>query len=215
MGRFSIEKSLNNPQQNLMQPNGQPMSPAGWPTQFPKESIGIDRNGVIVEDKQIFTPGDITIIPDSLEAIRTMRLKGYKVFLFFNEPLIGQGRLTPEDVEKQNQHLMNVFGQAGIFSIDGLLYSTTDNKQDIYSLPNTGMLKKAENEFRQKFKGGYFVGNKIIDLKAADSIGARPVFIKTGDCHETEPKLNTFANKELKAKTKTYNTLLEFANFLS
>jgi histidinol phosphatase-like enzyme len=144
-----------------------------------------------------------------------MRLKGYKVFLFFNEPMISQGKVTTTEVDATNQKLMEIFGQAGIFSIDGLLYSTTNSKEDIFSLPNTGMLKKAEREFKVKFKGGYFVGNKITDLKVADSVGSKPILINSGEYEETKSKLNTFANRDLKNKTKEFDSLLSFANSLN
>ena len=99
-------------------------------------------------------------------------------------------------------------------SIDGLLYSTTSMKEDMYSLPNTGMLKRAENDFKVNFKGGFFIGNKIYDLKAGEAAGSTPILIKVNKFEETLDKLNTFANRELKQKTKIYYNLLEFAETL-
>lgn len=213
MGRYSIETSLKNQADSSNPPQSLPQN---WPTVFTKETIGIDRNGMIIENYNSLTsPYDIRLVDGATEAIRTMRLKGYKVFIFSNESLISQGKMTQNFVESTNQRLMELFGQSGIFSIDGLFYSTTNNKNDIYSLPNTGMLKRAENELGAKFKGGYFVGNKIHDLKAAENVGAKPIFIKNGEWQETEKKLATFANRELKKKTISYDSLLDFANSLS
>lgn len=210
MGRFSVETSINNPATNP-----QSGMPGNWPTVFPKETIGIERNGVIVNhNHSILSPAHIEPVPWALEGIRTMRLKGYKVVIFFNEPLITEGTVTPEIVDTTNNRLMEIFGQAGIMSIDGLLYSTSSFKQDIFSLPNNGMLKKAEKDFRVKFKGGYFVGDKMHDLKAGDSVHAKPVLIRSGQYEETLSKLDTFANKDLKSKTLIYNSLLDFANSL-
>lgn len=209
MGRFSVETSISNPTQ-------QGGMPSGWPTVFPKETIGIERNGVIVRhDSDILSASQIEPIPWALEGIREMRLKGYKVVIFFNEPLIGDGKLTPEQVDATNTQLMSIFGQAGIASIDGLLYSTTSMKQDIYAMPNNGMLKKAEKDFKVKFKGGYFIGDKIYDLKVGDSAGSKPILIRTGEFDKTISKLDTFANRELKKRVRIYNTLLDFARTLS
>jgi mannose-1-phosphate guanylyltransferase/phosphomannomutase len=208
MGRYSIQTSLENYSTNSE--NGE------WPKSFPKQTIGIDRNGIIVKsDRDITSLDDLEIVPGCLEAIKLMRLKGYKVVLFFNEPLISKGIVNPSFVDSTNQKLMQIFGQAGIMTIEGLLYSTTNFKEDIYSLPNNGMLKKAEKDFHVKFKGGYFVGDKIIDLKVADSVDAKPVLIKCGEYEETLNKLTTFANKNLKKKTLVFNSLMEFANHLS
>jgi len=211
MGRFSVETSINNPAVQNQANN----SNIAWPAVFPKETIGIDRNGVIVQhDEPIYNADQITIVPGSLDAIRMMRLKGYNVYIFFNEPMIGEGKTTPEAVDLTNNKLMEIFGRAGIMSINGLLYSTTDSKQDIFSLPNTGMLKKAEKELKAKFKGGYFVGDKLYDIKAGDSAGAKPVLIRTNKYDEVISKLDTFANRELKKRVRIYNTLLDFAEDL-
>lgn len=192
-------------QQNLMQ---------NWPSFFPKEVIGLDRGVIFDETNPIMSSQNLFPRPGALEAVRTMRLKGYKVMIFFNEPLIFKKVLTEQHVNETVQGMMNIFGQAGIFSIEGLLYSTTNLKEDIYSMPNNGMLKKAENENKITFKGGYFVGDKLYNLKAGESCGAKPILIDVGQSEDAKQKLETFANKELKSKTKIYGSLLDFANSL-
>ena len=242
MGRFSVDRSMNaggqppSPtmpqtqqygtpygQQNYGSPYGQQMpqqqgmmqQQPNWPTFFPKETIGIDRGAILNETKPILTASDIELLPGALDAIRTIRLKGYKLVIFFNEPLISQGKLTTQIVDANVQQLMNYFGQAGIFTIDGLLYSTSNMKEDNFAMPNNGMMKRAENEMKVAFKGGYFAGNKLYNLKAGDSVHAKPILIKSPGYEGEEIKLDTFANKELKNKTKTFNSLLDFANSLT
>jgi len=210
MGRFSVETSSINSRAAVTQTN-RPAS-AGWPSVFTKEAIGIEIPGVIVEDKDIITPSDLKIIGTSLTAVRDLRLKGYKVFLFFNEPLISSGRLTTLDVNDRINHLMQIFGQAGIFSIEGILYSTSNFKDDMFAFPNNGMLKKAEDDFNLKFKGGYFISNNLSGLKVGASCGAKPILIKSSIFPEVEQKLDTFANRELKSKVKTYDTLFNFVS---
>jgi histidinol phosphatase-like enzyme len=240
MGRFSVDRSMNvggqppSPtmpqtqpygQQNYGSPYGQQMpqqqgmmmqqQQQNWPTFFPKETIGIDRGVFLNDTKPILTASDIEMLPGALDAIRTIRLKGYKLVIFFNEPLITQGKITTQAVDSNVQQIMNYFGQAGIFTIDGLLYSTSNMKEDIFAMPNNGMMKRAENEMKVAFKGGYFAGNKLYNLKAGDSVHSKPILIKSPGYEDAETKLDTFANKELKNKTKTFNSLLEFANSLT
>jgi len=240
MGRFSVDRSMNvggqppSPtmpqtqpygQQNYGSPYGQQMpqqqgmmmqqQQQNWPTFFPKETIGIDRGVFLNDTKPILTASDIEMLPGALDAIRTIRLKGYKLVIFFNEPLITQGKITTQAVDSNVQQIMNYFGQAGIFTIDGLLYSTSNMKEDHFAMPNNGMMKRAENEMKVAFKGGYFAGNKLYNLKAGDSVHSKPILIKSPGYEDAETKLDTFANKELKNKTKTFNSLLEFANSLT
>jgi len=217
MGRFtSIPQSELPPQ--YQQPNNNNMQmQQSWPTVFPKPVIGLDRDGTIIEDigDYITHAGQVTPIPGSLDAIRMMRLKGYKVVILTNQGGIHKGLQTIPQVDAVHNHLMQIFGQTGIFSIDGLFYSTTSLKDDEYAKPNIGMFQRAERElFQIDFKKGWYVGDKISDLKAAEKAGAKPILVKTGHGNDTLEKLNTFANRDLKKVTKVFNNLLEFAESL-
>lgn len=220
MGRFTTTVPSTVPQnQQFSNSSPQLTNPIlAWPTVFPKSIIGIEREGVIIEDigQPITSNNQITFIPGSLEAIKMMRLKGYRVMIINDQPFIHKRALSIEQVDATNNYLMQKFGEFGIMSIDGLLYSTSDLKEDEYAKPNIGMFKRAENEVLRdvKFKNGWFVGHDIKDAKAADKIGAIPVIVKTGNGEQTLSKLDTFANRELLKKIKVYDNLLEFAKSL-
>lgn len=175
---------------------------SNWPTSFPKPVIGLERKNVI-------TDGDsLTPLPGALEAIRSLRLKGYKVVLIMDET----GK-TPESVEPQNNKLMQIFGEAGIFSIDSMYYSIGSDKADIYVKPSTGMFKRCENENPGvKFSQGWYVGYNIKDAKAAFKAGARGALINPSE--EDIKKLNSFANQKVKKKTKIFKSLKEFEETL-
>ena len=77
------------------------------------------------------------------------------------------------------------------------------------------MFKRCEKEHPEiKFAGGYYVGDKISDLKVAVKMNARPILVRTGYGMETEKLLNRFTYKKLKAKTKVYDDLRTFAESL-
>jgi len=179
-------------------------------------TIGLDRDGTINEDLGTYVthPNFFKPIQGSLEAVALLRRKGYNIVILTNQAGISKGVMSQEDVESVNFRMLELLGQAGCSSIDGIYYSTTNLKEDIYAKPNVGMFKRAQNELNVKFKGGAYVGDKISDLKAAEKMGAIPVLVKTGYGEETLKKLNTFANKNLKKKTQVFENLWEFANSL-
>jgi D-glycero-D-manno-heptose 1,7-bisphosphate phosphatase len=77
------------------------------------------------------------------------------------------------------------------------------------------MFKRCEKENKHiKFKQGYYVGDKIKDLKAALNIGAKPVLVRTGYGKETEADLNRWAYRELKKRTIIFDNLAEFVKTL-
>ena len=204
------------------EPSQQPQQelPADWPTVFPKAIVGLDRDGVINVDKghYITDPEDFEVIPESLAAIHRLRIKGYKVVILTNQGGITKGLQTHEQVEAVHQHMFEIFGRAGIYTIDGLLYSESSLKEDMYAKPNIGMFQRAEKEIFEgkiRFKqGGFYVGDKMSDLKAAFKIGATPILVRTGHGVATEGELKKFSKEKLRKKTKVFDNLLQFVERL-
>ncbi len=193
--------------------------PDDWPKVFPKSIVGLDRDGVINIDKgYISDPDDWEVIPGSLEAIRMIRLKGYKLVILTNQGGIIKKEQTHDQVEAVHQRMMQVFGNAGVYSIDGLFYSESSLKCDCFAKPNIGMFHRAEKElFNNKYRfkdRGFFVGDKITDLKAAERIGATPILVRTGHGVATEKDLQKFSKEKLRKKTKVFENLLQFAQKL-
>ena len=139
-----------------------------------------------------------------------IREKRYKVVLISDE----RGKTESQGAQDLN-NLMNTFGKAGIQSIVNAYFSIGTDKSDPFVKPSTGMFKRAASEtLGADWKKGWYLGVTINDLKAAHKAGATPVLIKSSKFSETQEKLNTFANKDVKKKTKIFNSLLEFATSL-
>jgi D-glycero-D-manno-heptose 1,7-bisphosphate phosphatase len=204
------------------EPSQQPQQelPPDWPTVFPKSIVGLDRDGVINVDKghYITDPEDFEVYPESLAAIHKLRMKGYKVVILTNQGGIIKGLQTHEQVEAVHQRMFEIFGRAGIYTIDGLFYSESSLKDDMYAKPNLGMFHRAEKEIfggKTRFKDkGFYVGDKMSDLKAAERIGATPILVRTGHGVDTEGELKKFSKEKLRKKTKVFDNLLQFVNRL-
>ena len=178
--------------------------------------IGLDRDGTINVDigTYVTRPEQFTPIEGSLEAVKMIRDKGYDVVILTNQGGISKGIMDEVDVDLVHNHMLKLLGDIGCKSINGLYYSTTSLKDDIYSKPNVGMFKRAAAEVGCDWKNGLYVGDKISDLKAAVKAKARPVLLRTGYGAETVKKLNTFANKDLKKQTEIFDNLYQFAHSL-
>jgi len=186
-------------------------------TKYTKCVVGVDRDGTINKDLGTYVtkPGDFVPIDGSLEALAIIRSKGHKIAIITNQGGIIKGSLTTEQVENVHQYMFQLLGEAGCPSVDALYYSTSSMKDDIYAKPNIGMFQRCEKENpRIKFKQGFYVGDKLSDLKAAAKAGARPVLVRTGYGLETEKELNKFTYKKLKKQTYVFDNLLEFAQAL-
>jgi HAD superfamily hydrolase (TIGR01662 family) len=186
MSRFKhiiTQEPTQQPQQEL---------PPDWPTVFPKSIVGLDRDGVINVDKghYITDPEDFEVYPESLAAIHKLRIKGYKVVILTNQGGIIKGLQTHEQVEAVHQRMFQIFGQAGIYSIDALYYSESSLKEDYFAKPNLGMFHRVEKEI------------------------FGPILVRTGHGVDTEGELKKFSKEKLRKKTKVFDNLLQFVNRL-
>lgn len=199
------------------QPNNQPKIVWSGGEFRTKCVIGLDRDGVINKDlgTYCYRIEDFEPIAGSLEAIAQLRRKGYKIAIISDQGGIEKGIYTPEQVDTLHDHMFKLLGEAGCPSIDAIYYSASSRKEDIYAKPNVGMFKRCEKEIKDiKFREGYYVGDKIKDLKAAMNIGARPILVRTGYGKETEQELERYSNKQLKQKTLIFDDLAQFVESL-
>jgi D-glycero-D-manno-heptose 1,7-bisphosphate phosphatase len=179
--------------------------------------IGLDRDGTINVDlgTYVTTPEDFKPIEGSLESIAELRRLGFKIVIITNQGGIEKGIMTQQDVDNVNQKMLDLLGEAGCSSIDALYYSASSRKDDMYAKPNTGMFKRCEKENPHlKFKGGYYVGDKMSDLRAAIKVGAKPILVRTGYGLETEKQLKKFTYKDVKKKTAVFDDLSSFVKWI-
>ena len=184
----------------------------------PKCVVGLDRDGVINKDigDYVYKVEDWEFEDGSLEAIVRLRKLGHKIVIITNQGGIEKGIYKQEDVEKLHEHMFQQLGIAGCPSIDGLYYSASSSKKDMFAKPNTGMFKRCEQEVKHvKFNKGYFVGDKISDLKAAIKMGAKPILVRTGYGKETEELINKrFTYRNLRKVTRVFDNLASFVDML-
>ena len=192
-----------------------PLSAPGYIA--PKCVIGLDRDGVINVDRGTYTykGTDFEPIEGSLDAVARLRKHGHKIVVITNQGGIEHGLFTEEDVDALHQYMLELLGKAGCPSIDAIYYSSSSHKTDMYAKPNLGMFKRCQKEHQHiKFNKGYYVGDKLSDLKAAHKIGAKPVLVRTGYGLETEQQLNKFTYRDIKKKTIVFDDLSSFADWI-
>lgn len=178
--------------------------------------IGLDRDGTINRDLGTYVtrPEDFEPIPGSLEAIAELRHKGHSIVIITNQGGIAKGIMTEQDVNRVHDRMLDLLGQAGCPSIDGIYFSASSSKKDMYAKPNAKMFKLAEKENKFRFSQGFYVGDKMSDLKAAMKVGARPVLVRTGHGLKTEKDLNKYTYRKIKRATYVFNTLQDFVQAL-
>ena len=83
----------------------------------------------------------------------------------------------------------------------------------MFAKPNLGMFKRCERENPHiKFKGGYFVGDRLCDMKAAFKVGATPVLVRSGHGLTTEKQITKTFKKFHQSQILIFNNLQDFAD---
>jgi len=179
--------------------------------------IGLDRDGVINRDlgTYCYRVKDFEPIDGSIEAIASLRRKGFKIVILTDQGGIEKGIYTQSQVDIVHAYLLELLKQVGCDSIDGVYNSTSTRPDDPLAKPNIGMFMLAEKEINHiKFNQGYYVGDKIRDLEAAVTMGARPVLVRTGYGSATEKALAQPMHDDLKCKTIVFDNLASFVKTL-
>ncbi|GAA3551265.1 D-glycero-beta-D-manno-heptose 1,7-bisphosphate 7-phosphatase [Zobellella aerophila] len=176
-----------------------------------KPAIFLDRDGVINQDTGYVSHSDDFIFIDGvIEALKTLKQKGYLLVVVTNQSGIARGLFTEDDFMTLTEWMDWSLADRGV-DLDGIYFCPhhpTEGKG-----PNTqacdcrkpapGMLLDATNELGIDLDASYMVGDKLSDLKAAEAAGVKTkILVRTGKA--ITPEAEAMADH-------VYPSLVEFA----
>ncbi|MDI6804682.1 MAG: D-glycero-beta-D-manno-heptose 1,7-bisphosphate 7-phosphatase [Bacteroidota bacterium] len=150
--------------------------------------IFLDRDGTINEELEfISSPDEVILIPGSAEAIKEANKLGLKVFVITNQSGIARGLIKGDELAAVHNSLVELLSKEGAH-LDAIYFCPhhPEYGEAQYRVecdcrkPNTGMLKQAEAEFGIDLKQSFVIGDRIVDVKAAHSVGAKSILVLTG-----------------------------------
>jgi D-glycero-D-manno-heptose 1,7-bisphosphate phosphatase len=155
--------------------------------------IILDRDGVINHDSDdyIKSPEEWIPIDGSIDAIAALKHAGYRVAVATNQSGLGRGYFDLATLEAMHEKLHGLLAEHGV-EIDGIFYCphAPDDHCDCRK-PKPGLLHLIRDAFDIDLEDTFFIGDSISDLKAARSVGARPVLVRTGKGERTLAKLDS------------------------
>ena len=221
MGRYSIQANMQQQPVNssVLSATAQHSNdtnaqlPLVFPSEYTKHVVAFDRDGVLCEYRDLIASADQFVpIPNAMRAVALIRSFGHRVVILFDQPKISRRQLEIPQVEAMNQHMLNLLGTAGCTSIDGIYYSTSDKKNDVYAKPNLGLFTHTEANLPGiKIQGGMYVGDSIEDIVMAHKAGATPVLVMTGNGAKTLAKLELSIYKLIRPSVVVVKDVMELA----
>lgn len=140
----------------------------------------LDRDGVVVVNRSdnIKRPEQLTLIEGAAEAIGKLTRAGVAVAICTNQPEVGRGAMTREQLDAVHDALQARLREGGA-TVDRIFTCTSIFKCPRRK-PGAGMLREALAAFGASAAETPFIGDQVDDLQAAFHAGCPRVLVKTG-----------------------------------
>lgn len=145
-------------------------------------SIFLDRDGVINENsaEHVKRWDEFAFLPQSLVALRWLRLAGFRVFVVTNQAIVSRGMASTAVIDEIHTRMrLQVELHGG--RISAVRYCPHDTHEHCgCRKPQPGMLRNLAEEWRVDLLSSYMVGDALTDIAAGQSVGCRTVLVRTG-----------------------------------
>jgi D-glycero-D-manno-heptose 1,7-bisphosphate phosphatase len=154
-------------------------------------AVFLDRDGVLVHDLgYLARREDLRWYPYAIEAVRLLNRAGFLVFVTTNQGGVGLGYYTEAFVRETHEEMARRLAAGGA-RIDGWFYCPHHPRAIVGSLrvtcecrkPSPGMVRAAASTHAIDLARSFVVGDKATDMGLAQAVGARGVFVLTGQGH--------------------------------
>lgn len=174
--------------------------------------VFLDRDGVINQypgkGKYVTTCKDFIFLPGSIEAIKTLKEHGFKVFCISNQAGVAKGLYSRSDLDAITDHMLSAIRAQGA-DIDGVYYCLHQDKDSCSCRkPKPGLIKKALQEEREQPSVCFVIGDSFRDMLAARAFGCKSVLVLSGEEKEENRGRWEFMPDYI------FDNLLEAARFL-
>jgi D-glycero-D-manno-heptose 1,7-bisphosphate phosphatase len=144
------------------------------------KAVFLDRDGTVIDDRgHLKSPEQVVFYPFTFKALKLLQ-KDYLLFIVTNQSGIAKGLLSKENVEKVNQHVLDVLEENGIKITE--VYYCPHNREDNCECikPKAYFLNKAVEKYGINLTESYVVGDHPHDVEFGMNAGATGIFVLTG-----------------------------------
>ena len=150
-------------------------------------AVFVDRDGTINIDVDFLSsPEQLTLIPRSAEAIRSLNELNIPVVVITNQSGIARGLYSEEDLHKVHRAMDSMLGESGASVLDYFYcpHHPTDGiapyvRECECRKPKPGMLKQASEKYGFDLHKSFVVGDKCVDVIAGKTVHATAIQVAT------------------------------------
>lgn len=137
------------------------------------------------------SPEELEILPVSLQGLKKTQDLGFKLVIITNQSVIGRGLTTHDQMARINEKLTSELARQGC-KIEAVYYCAHRPDENCECRkPAPGLILKAAKELDIDVSKSWMIGDKDIDLEAAQRAGCRGLRVHTnmGDLDDAVNKI--------------------------
>ncbi len=144
-------------------------------------AVFLDRDGTINEHVDYLSqPDQFTLIPGVIEALQLLQSAGFHLVVTTNQPGIGLGYFTREDLYAINRKFFKILSAAGV-KLDKFYFCPHSEAEGCSCRkPATGMIQRACQELPIELEHSFIVGDTTMDLQFGINAGVKTLLVQTG-----------------------------------
>ena len=157
-----------------------------------RPAIFLDKDGTVLQDVPYnVDPANMIFAPGAAAGLARLALLGVPLYVITNQPGIALGRFCLDDLADMQQHLSQMFTQAGA-TLDGLYFCPHHPEGTVpqYACececrkPAPGLLLHAAKQHGIDLARSWLIGDILNDIEAGNRAGCQTILIDNGN--ETE-----------------------------
>ncbi len=159
----------------------------------------LDRDGVINQDSDqyIKSPEEWIPIPGSLEAIARLNHAGFLVAVATNQSGLARGLIDLDTLNAMHAKMREQLARVG-GHVDGIFFCPHGPDDGCNCRkPEPGLYRQISERCAIDLRGVAIIGDSRRDLEAAQSVGARPILVRTGKGDRSRSKLKGLGKVEI------------------
>ncbi|MFL6514384.1 MAG: D-glycero-alpha-D-manno-heptose-1,7-bisphosphate 7-phosphatase [Chthoniobacterales bacterium] len=159
-------------------------------------AVFLDRDGTLMHDVDYCgSPKDVHVFAGATEALRRLKMRGYKLVVITNQSGIGRGYFD----EHQYRMVEREFNrQIGIDVIDATYHCPhSPNENCKCRKPAPDLVVRAARDLQLDLRHSFFVGDKKTDIECGRNAGVKTILIRTGYGKQTPAAIADFVANNL------------------
>lgn len=158
-----------------------------------KQVVFLDRDGVINRDSPDYIKcwEEFIFLPNTLEALKLLTLKGYTLIVITNQSIIGRKWILPEVLEEMHRRLKSTVASHGGRITDIFFCPHTPEQGCSCRKPKPGLIEQACRKYAIDLSDAVMVGDRPKDIQCGIAAGCgRTILVRAPDEPITGPALN-------------------------